>query len=266
MTKRQLLALAVSLRDRGRLFDPADAGLQDVFAGSVDRFCDIALKLQGATRVLDVGAGHGMLVALLQELGHDCTAVDFFDPTDRYPLVYREKAIPFRRCNIEVERLPFDDAAFDAVVCCQVLEHFSHSHLPAVREMFRVLRPGGIVEVAVPNVASLRNRSRLLRGRNITYDYAEHYLDAEPILKGGRSYFPARHNREFTRAELRMLLDRAGFAAIDVTFLRSRRYRTGVSAWKSIGSGLRDAWPSLRKSLIAFAKKPRARIPVESEM
>jgi SAM-dependent methyltransferase len=261
MTKRQLVALAVALRDRGRLFDPADAELQDVFAGSVDRFCDIALKLHGRTRVLDIGAGHGMLVALLQELGHDCAAVDFFDPTSRYPLVYREKAIPFRRCNIEVERLPFDDAAFDAVVCCQVLEHFSHSHLPAIREMFRVLRPGGIIEADVPNVASLRNRSRLLRGRNITYDYAEHYLDAEPVLEGGRSYFPARHNREFTRAELRMLLDRARFTGIEVGFLRSRRYRTGFATWKNLGSDLRDAWPSLRKSLIAYAEKPAPAAP-----
>ena len=236
--KRELRAKAVELRNAGRLFDPSDAEMQELFAGSIDRFCDIALKLQGLQRVLDVGAGHGMLVALLASLG-----------------IYRAHGIAFQRCNIEVEALPFADAAFDAVVCCQVLEHFTHSHLPAVREMHRVLRVGGLLEVDVPNVASLRNRSRLLRGKNITYDYVEHYLEAKPVLYAGHSFYPLRHNREFTRAELGILLEKASFRRIDVRFLRSRRYRTGLGKLQSLGSALRDLWPSGRKSLIAFAEK-----------
>jgi len=253
--KRALRSRALELRGAGRLFDPADAEMQELFAGSVDRFCDIARKLHGLTRVLDVGAGHGMLLALLAELGHACTAVDAVDPMVRHAAVYRSHDIAFHRCNIEVDRLPFADASFDAVVCCQVLEHFTHSHLPAVREMHRVLRPGGLLEIDVPNVASLRNRSRLLRGRNITYDYAEHYLDAEPVLYAGRSFYPLRHNREFTRAELRLLLERAGFREIEVDYLRSRRYREGIARLQSVGSALRDAWPAVRKSLIAFARR-----------
>ncbi|MCC6532421.1 MAG: class I SAM-dependent methyltransferase [Burkholderiales bacterium] len=208
--------------------------------------------------MLDVGAGHGMLLALLSELGHDCVAVDAFDPTERHGRVYRDHAIPFFCCNIEVEPLPFPDQSFDAVVCCQVLEHFTHSHLPAVREMQRVLKPGGILEVDVPNVASLRNRSRLLRGKNITFDYVEHYLCADPVLYRGHSFYPMRHNREFTRDELRTLLAMAGLSDIEVEFLRSRRHREGWRRVKSLGSALRDCWPSTRKSLIAFARRSNA--------
>lgn len=253
--KRALRAKALALRAAGRLCDPSDAEMQDVFAGSIDRFCDIALRLRDATRVLDVGAGHGMLTALLSELGHKCCAVDVAEPQDRFARIYRMQGIAFHRCNVEVDPLPFPDASFDAVVCCQVLEHFSHSHLPAVREMHRVLRTGGILEVDVPNVASLRNRSRLLRGKNITFDYVEHYLRAQPLMYGGRSFYPLRHNREFTRSELHMLLEMAGFTRIEVEFLRSRRYRTGIERIKSLGSALRDSWPAARKSLIAFAEK-----------
>jgi SAM-dependent methyltransferase len=253
--KRELLARAVELRDAGCLFDPADAEMHELFAGSIDRFCDIALRLRDSRRVLDVGAGHGVLLALLTELGHECAAVDVVDPMERHARVYREHNIAFQRCNVEVEALPFASASFDAVVCCQVLEHFTHSHLPAVREMHRVLRNGGVLEVDVPNVASLRNRSRMLRGRNITYDYVEHYLLAEPVLHAGRSFYPIRHNREFTRSELRTLLELAGFRSIEVEFLRSRRYRSGLARLNGIGSALRDAWPSVRKSLIAFAEK-----------
>lgn len=253
--KRALLREAVRLREAGRLFDPADAEMRELFAGSVDRFCDIAIALRDCKRVLDVGAGHGTLLALLAEIGHDCVAVDVCDPAARFARVYDLHGIAFQRCNIEVDPLPFADESFDAVVCCQVLEHFSHSHLPAILEMRRVLVRGGVLEVDVPNVASWRNRSRILRGRNITYDYLEHYVHAQPILYAGRSFYPLRHNREFTRDELRMLLELGGLQDVRVDYLRSRRHREGWSRLRNAGSALRDVWPAARKSLIAYARR-----------
>ena len=255
LSRDQIYARAVDLRRSGKLFDPQSAELDDLFRGSIDRFCDIAERLRACRRVLDVGAGHGMLLTLLQALGHECHAVDFGGQSERYPAVYRERGIPFQPCNVEVDALPFENGSLDAVVCCQVLEHFTHSPLHAISEMRRVLRPGGMIEVDVPNVASFRNRSRLLRGKNITYDYREHYLLATPVLYKGHSFYPLRHNREFTRAELKMLLELGGFRDIEVSYLKSRRHREGLEHFLSIGSALRDAIPSLRKSLIAFARK-----------
>jgi ubiquinone/menaquinone biosynthesis C-methylase UbiE len=254
VSKKALLRTAVGLRDAGKLFPLVDVELGDVFKGSIDRFCDIAMRLRDAPKVLDVGAGHGMLVSLLAELGHECHALDVRNQPSAYPDVYR-KGVTFHLCNVEVDPIPYPDASFDAVVCCQVLEHFTHSHLPAVREMRRVLKPGGVLEVDVPNVACFRNRSRLLRGKHITYDYEEHYLRAEPVLHKGRSFYPLRHNREFTKAEIEILFRAAGFQEIEVHFLRSRRYREGVEGVKAIGTALKDLIPSLRKSLIGFAVK-----------
>jgi SAM-dependent methyltransferase len=202
-------------------------------------------------------------VALLSALGHHCHGVDHEDMRARHPVAYaahkrtshQGPQIGFEVCNIEVEPLPFPGGSFDAVVCCQVLEHFTHSHLPAVREMHRVLVPGGLIEVDVPSVASFRNRSRLLRGRNITYDYAEHYLHAQPVIHRGLSFYPLRHNREFARGELQLLLAEASFRDIDVRFLKSRRWRAGLSRLQSVGTALKDLVPSLRKSLIAWGVK-----------
>ena len=127
--------------------------------------------------------------------------------------------------------------------------------LPAVLEMKRVLRDGGMIELDVPNAASLRNRSRMLRGKQVTFDYREHYLYAKPVVYKGREYYPDRHNREFTRTELELLLSEAGFRDIEVRFLKSRRFRTGLDRLKSVGTALRDLAAPLRKSLIAFARK-----------
>lgn len=253
--KQAIYQRALELRRTGYLYDLAHPALEEVFTGSVDRFADIALRLRGCRKVLDVGSGHGMLLTLLNELGHECHAVDFIDQTTRYPHAYAGRPLSFQVCNVEVDSLPFDDGSFDAVTCCQVLEHFTHSHLPLMQEIRRVLRPGGVVEVDVPNAVSYRNRSRMLRGKHITNDYESHFLRAEPVLYKGMSFYPVRHNREFTAAELHLLLQIAGFRNIQVSFLKGRRHREGMRGLLSIGSILRDAIPSLRKFLIAFAEK-----------
>jgi 2-polyprenyl-3-methyl-5-hydroxy-6-metoxy-1,4-benzoquinol methylase len=253
-TRNDILHMAVQLRDEGRLFHRGNAEMEDLFKGSIDRFCEIAVKLHKAKRVLDVGSGQGLLLSFLAELGHECHALDVNNQPAAYPDTYG-KGILFQVCNVEADAIPYPDESFDAVVCCQVLEHFSHSHLPAVLEMRRVLRPGGVLEIDVPNVASFRNRVRLLRGKHITYDYAAHYLHAAPILYQGMSYYPLRHNREFTKGELELLLNSSGFRRYEVSFLKSRRYREGIQRIRSVGTAMKDMIPSFRKSLIAFAYK-----------
>lgn len=255
-TKRQIYKQALSLRAQGKLYNTQNSDLNDLFAGSIDRFCEIAYELRNAQKILDVGAGEGLLLSLLHELGHECCALDFADSAANYPEIYRDKSIHFVVCNVEVDDFPFPDCSFDAVVCCQVLEHFTHSPLKAISEIRRVLKAGGMVEIDVPNAVCFRNRSRILRGKHITYDYAQHYLYAQPVLYKGQSFYPQRHNREFTKDELKLLLEVGGFKNIEVDFLKSRRHRVGLEKIRTIGTVLKDALPSLRKSLIAFAVKP----------
>lgn len=255
VTHKEILQKAVSLRNSGQLYPRNDQQLEDWFCGSIDRFALIAARLQGKTRVLDIGAGLGLLTSLLFHLGHECYAVDIVESDHPIRKEMKDKIVEFKFCNVEADPIPFPDNFFDAVTCCQVLEHFTFSHLPAVKEMHRVLKPGGVVEIDVPNVAAFRNRVRLLRGKHITWDYKQHYLETEPIVYKGKNFFPVRHNREFTLDDLQILLSCAGFKEIDVRFLKSRRQRTGLKKLKSLGTGLKDLVPSFRKSLIGFAVK-----------
>jgi ubiquinone/menaquinone biosynthesis C-methylase UbiE len=239
----------------GELYDSSRKDYEGFFYGSIDRFSIILHKLQGRKRVLDIGAGNGLLLSILHEFGHECYAVDWSDEyKNEKNGVFEKKPIIFKKCFIEVEPLPFEDSFFDAVTCCQVLEHFTHSHLHAVREIHRILKPGGLAEMDVPNAVNLRNRLRVLKGKHITWDYEKDYLYKEPIIYKNRSYFD-RHNREFTSKELEILFKAGGFREIDVKHLKSSRYRPGLGKIKSAGSALRDLIPSFRKSIIGFGIK-----------
>jgi SAM-dependent methyltransferase len=111
--------------------------------------------------LLDVGCASGEVASLLRESGWQVHGVE------RDPVLLeraRCRGIPVRVTDIGAEPLPWGAAAFDAVVAGEVIEHVVDTdHL--LREIARVLRPGGVLVITTPNLASLENRIRLLLGR-----------------------------------------------------------------------------------------------------
>jgi hypothetical protein len=117
LDKKAIYRRALALRREGRPYDLAHPALDDVFAGSIGRFADLAFRLRNCPKVLDLGSGHGMLLTLLNELGHKCHGVDFIDQTERYPHAYLGTPIRFHGCNVEVDLLLFHDYDFGAIAC-----------------------------------------------------------------------------------------------------------------------------------------------------
>lgn len=107
--------------------------------------------LEGATgELLDVGCGSAVLAADLQAAGWRYCGVD-----GSLPMVRAARARPAatgvtRTAVSDVLRLPFRDASFDAVICIGVLDRVA-DQTGAVRELVRVLRPGGQVVVSFAN-------------------------------------------------------------------------------------------------------------------
>jgi 2-polyprenyl-6-hydroxyphenyl methylase/3-demethylubiquinone-9 3-methyltransferase len=94
--------------------------------------------------VLDVGAAQGRTVIAFQRRGHRAVGVE---PWPDAIAAARELA-GRHGTAVEIregaaERLPFEDEQFDLVVAMSVLEHVADLS-QALREVFRVLRPGGI--------------------------------------------------------------------------------------------------------------------------
>ncbi|GAB3564194.1 bifunctional 2-polyprenyl-6-hydroxyphenol methylase/3-demethylubiquinol 3-O-methyltransferase UbiG [Spirosoma luteolum] len=95
-------------------------------------------------QLLDVGSGGGILAEAFAELGFVVTGID--PSASSVATAQRHADQQQLRIDYRVgagERLPFADASFDVVSCCDVLEHVTD--LPAViAEISRVLRPGGL--------------------------------------------------------------------------------------------------------------------------
>ena len=63
--------------------------------------------------------------------------------------------------DLDRDRLPYEDGQFDLVTCVEVIEHVENFRA-VVREVFRILRPGGVAVFTTPNVLNMRSRLRYL--------------------------------------------------------------------------------------------------------
>jgi SAM-dependent methyltransferase len=110
------------------------------------------LALPSAGALLDVSCGAGEVVRLAGQRGLRATGVDISLAAAR---AAQRNAGPGDRVAVGAgEHLPFPDASFDFVTSIGSLEHYVDP-VQGVREMARVLRPGGRAYVLVPNTFSL---------------------------------------------------------------------------------------------------------------
>lgn len=98
--------------------------------------------------------------------------------------------------QVDITRLPMADASYDVVIANHVLEHI-HDDRCAMRELFRVLRPGGVALLSVP----------INPTREATY---EDPSITDPIQR--QAHFNAPDHRRFYGLDFSHRLEEAGFA------------------------------------------------------
>ena len=147
----------------------------------------LARELPATARVLDAGCGTGGLLRHLRatQPGWTLTGLDFS------PLACE---LARERTGVEITQgsiaaLPLADASLDAVVSCDVVCQVADP-AQAVREFFRVLRPGGTVVLTMP-----------------AYQWMYSYHDRE-----------VGNLRRYTRGETAALLSGAGFTTVANTY------------------------------------------------
>ena len=159
------------------------------------------LDLHDGDRVLDCGCGMGYLSMIMGELrspviiGVDCNA-------DRLQWARREH-VPAELAQVDIASLPFPDGCFDKVLLSEVLEHLTDD-AAGLRELWRVLKPGGVVAVSVPHA----NYPFLWDPINKTREL----FGAAPMRSAGPITGQwSNHERLYLPAELRAVAERAGF-------------------------------------------------------
>jgi glycosyltransferase involved in cell wall biosynthesis/ubiquinone/menaquinone biosynthesis C-methylase UbiE len=106
------------------------------------------LELRDGDRVLDCGCGMGFHLMAMQRL-RELHLVGLDPDPDRLARAERE-GVEAELVVGEAERLPFEDGSFDKILMTEVLEHLRDDRA-ALREIARVLRPGGVLAMSVPN-------------------------------------------------------------------------------------------------------------------
>lgn len=154
--------------------------------------------LPTGARLLDVGCGDGYATRRLCDhcphiVGMDVSlnalrAARHDQPTGRWLCA-----------SLEAE-LPFADASFDVLHCCEVIEHLLD--VPAaLKAMHRILRPGGLLFLSTPYHGRVKNLALALFG------FERHF---DPT---------GTHIRFFTRGSLQRLLQGVGFEVERITGL-----------------------------------------------
>jgi len=151
-------------------------------------------------RLLDIGAGRGEMLTAARELGWEAVGIEPSQPFADYA----EKLSGADVRREPIEHCDFESESFDAVILGAVLEHLYNPD-ETVREIARVLRPGGALFVDVPNEIGLYfrvgNLYEKLRGRDWVVNIAPTF---EPF-----------HVFGFSPRSLRALLSKHGLQVRD---------------------------------------------------
>ena len=152
-------------------------------------------KHQKPGKVLDIGCGRGLLLHKLRQRGWTPMGTELSEEA----ATYARERLGLPVTTQMVEEAAFPDNEFDLVILWHVLEHVQ-SPRAMLREVARILKPGGTLLVAVPNFGSPEARW----GRQGWF-----HLDVP------------RHLTHFTNATLTHALDEAGLTISDTNFFSS---------------------------------------------
>lgn len=99
------------------------------------------------TTILEAGSGLSAVVITLRAMGYRVIGMDYAENALRISRNYDSDLDLFAG---DVHALPCADNSVGAYLSFGVLEHFEHGMLPALREAYRIVQPGGTLVLTIP--------------------------------------------------------------------------------------------------------------------
>jgi ubiquinone/menaquinone biosynthesis C-methylase UbiE len=194
---------------------PADAIRPISHRSTNDKVLELVRPLlKAGVKVADIGAGEGFFSQLLGQHVQSTlklapsaivSACDIFPQYFKYPAVQCLSISPDGR-------LPYEDASIDVACTLEVVEHVE-DQFKFARELYRVLKPGGVVFISTPNVLNANSRWRILHsGFAVLFDPLL-LSSADPVHTSG-------HINPVSYYYLAYQLIRAGFRSTSVEYDR----------------------------------------------
>jgi SAM-dependent methyltransferase len=163
-------------------------------ARNAGHIADLERWQPGCGRLLEVGASYGHSLAAAQARGWQVAGVELSPTAARYARA--QFGLPV--FTADLLDAPFAAGSFDAAIMWHVLEH-THDPSAQVARLFDLLRPGGVLGLRVPNIASFGAR---VAGRLWNW------------------MCPPAHLWYFSPQTLPRLLTQHGFDILEITTLR----------------------------------------------
>jgi SAM-dependent methyltransferase len=195
-------------------------------------------------RLLDVGCLWGSFLGHAHKSGFDVTGIEPFGKAATY--VKEVLKLNASQGTLRSAALPAD--TFDVVTILDVIEHMTDP-VTELKEVYRVMKPGGLLIVSTPDVGSLITR----------------LVNTERRLLG-RQWFPFDnppwHLWGFTRRSIKTCVENAGFALEYVdpldSSLKTTNLDAGSTAWKKTafrGIGAISSILGISDRMAVFARK-----------
>jgi SAM-dependent methyltransferase len=221
------------------------ADIAPVDEGS-EHWTRIRLHLPNNAAVLEAGCGVAKWVAFLSSKGHRAIGVDYSPVAiDRSRQVWPHIEL----ARADLRRMPFEDDVFDLVLSLGAVEHDEAGPEAALREMLRVLQPGGILYCTVPCMNSVRRWG---------YMRLQDWLVTNKVVRRlfGRQPESAFFEYVFTSAEFSATLERCGLSVLEVVPLSPMALPYGLGGRIIARSWRRWPWATCHMMAGICVKEP----------
>jgi len=112
----------------------------------------------------DIGGGIGLYSVGCAALGLHAILVDDFQDENNRPVVdevlqlHKSKGVEIVSQDVVHQPLKLAENSLDVITCFDSMEHWHHSPKKLFHDLARILKPGGLFVIGVPNCVNLRKR------------------------------------------------------------------------------------------------------------